>query len=551
MPLESGQILSHYRLVEQIGEGGMGVVWRAQDTKLDRDVAVKFLPEAFSEDPDRLARFEREAKLLASLNHPNIAAIHGLEDADGIRFLVLELIPGDTLAERVARGPLAVEEALRLGRQIAEALEVAHSNGVLHRDLKPANVKVTPDGTVKVLDFGLAKALGPELSDTEAANSPTRTMTAATRAGIIMGTAAYMAPEQIRNHRLDGRTDIFAFGIVLYELLTGRHPFQRTTAIETMAAILHDTVSTPAELPVGVCDLLMTLLIKDIDARPTSFTGVLTTLASLASVPLTFETPANGGKRTAFVGRDTEQTELQRLLAQVQGGRGALVLIGGEPGVGKTRLAEELLGHARQRGLRTLVGHCYEQEGAQPFIPFIEAFEQMARLLPTDRLREMLGDAAPEVARLVPELRQLLPDLPPPIELPPEQQRRYLFNNVQEFLGRVTQERSIVWLLDDLHWADESSLELLLHLVSHLDTLPILLLGTYRDVELEVGRPFERVLATMVRQRQAQRIALKRLSNDAVAELLAALAGQEVPDSSDWLVMIDFRDGNITNSMIP
>ncbi len=269
MPLEPGQILSHYRLVEQIGAGGMGVVWKAQDTKLDREVAVKFLPEAFSEDPDRLARFEREAKLLASLNHPNIAAIHGLEDAGDIRFLVLELIPGDTLAERVARGTLAVEEALRLGLQIAEALEVAHSNGVLHRDLKPANVKVTPDGTVKVLDFGLAKPFVADSSSASLSLSPTLT-SVGTRAGVILGTAAYMSPEQARGRPVDKRTDIWALGCVLFEMLSGRQVFGGETASDTIASILKsqpDWTQLPAATPPRVRELVQRCLEKDLRNR--------------------------------------------------------------------------------------------------------------------------------------------------------------------------------------------------------------------------------------------------------------------------------------------
>ena len=265
MPLETGQILSHYRLVEQIGQGGMGVVWRAQDTKLDRDVAVKFLPEAFSEDPDRLARFAREAKLLASLSHPNIGGIHGLEDADGVRFLVLELIPGDTLAERATRGPLAVEEALRFGRQIAEALEVAHSNGVLHRDLKPANVKVTPDGTVKVLDFGLAKPFTSDPSSSSVSLSPTLT-TAGTRAGVILGTAAYMSPEQARARAVDKRTDIWALGCVLFEMLSGRQVFGGETVSDTIASILKsqpDWALLPDVTPPRVRELIQRCLEKD------------------------------------------------------------------------------------------------------------------------------------------------------------------------------------------------------------------------------------------------------------------------------------------------
>ena len=193
MALDIGSRLGVFEVTGRLGEGGMGVVYRATDTSLNRDVALKVLPDAFADDPERLARFEREAKVLASLNHPNIAQIHGLEQSGDTRALVLELVEGPTLQDRIAKGPIPLDEALPIARQIAEALEAAHEQGIIHRDLKPANVKVKEDGTVKVLDFGLAKALQPELSDLDAANSPTMTMTAAaTKMGVIMGTAAYM-----------------------------------------------------------------------------------------------------------------------------------------------------------------------------------------------------------------------------------------------------------------------------------------------------------------------------------------------------------------------
>ena len=215
-----GTTISHYKVFEKIGQGGMGEVYRAEDTNLSREVAIKVLPEQFTQDPQRLARFERAAKLLASLNHPNIAAIHSFEHSDEIHFLVLELVEGDTLAERVAKGPLPVDEALEVCRQIAEGVEAAHEKGVIHRDLKPANVKVTPEGKVKILDFGLAKAFEGETPVTDISQSPTLTEEM-TRAGVILGTAAYMAPEQARGHAVDKRTDIWAFGCVLYEMLSG------------------------------------------------------------------------------------------------------------------------------------------------------------------------------------------------------------------------------------------------------------------------------------------------------------------------------------------
>ena len=215
MALGPGSKLGVYEVTAKIGAGGMGEVYRAHDTSLDRDVAIKVLPDAFATDPERLARFEREAKVLASLNHPNIAAIYGLEKSQDTRALILELVEGPTLQDRIAQGPIPLDEALPIARQIAEALEAAHEQGIIHRDLKPANVKVKDDGTVKVLDFGLAKALEPapgSAAAADAANSPTITGAPATKMGVILGTAAYMSPEQARGKSVDKRSDIWAFG---------------------------------------------------------------------------------------------------------------------------------------------------------------------------------------------------------------------------------------------------------------------------------------------------------------------------------------------------
>ena len=276
MTLEPGVRIGPYDVTGSLGKGGMGEVYRARDTKLDRDVALKVLPQAFTEDPDRLARFEREAKVLASLNHPNIAQIHGLEEsepstAEGkssgqgvMKALVLELVEGPTLADRIAQGPISVEEALPIAKQVAEALEAAHEAGVIHRDLKPANIKVKEDGTVKVLDFGLAKAL-----DTTPAGDPSQSPTltaAATQMGVIMGTAAYMSPEQSRGSAVDHRVDIWAFGVVLYEMLTGTRLFDGATVSDMLAAVLRADPhwdNLPADTPSAVRRLLRRCLTRE------------------------------------------------------------------------------------------------------------------------------------------------------------------------------------------------------------------------------------------------------------------------------------------------
>jgi len=264
--LSKGSLVAgKYRIIEEIGRGGMGIVYKAEDTTLARSVAIKVLPEVFTDDPERLARFEREAKLLASLNHPNIATIFGLEETNGERFLVMELVDGETLGERIRRGPLPLEQALKVCLQIAEGVEAAHERGIIHRDLKPANVKLTPDDKVKVLDFGLAKAFyeGGEASDPS--NSPTITEQM-TEAGVILGTAAYMSPEQAKGKPVDKRADIWAFGCILYECLTGKRAFPGDTATESMATILRgepDWDSLPADTPGYVRALLRRCLRKE------------------------------------------------------------------------------------------------------------------------------------------------------------------------------------------------------------------------------------------------------------------------------------------------
>jgi len=259
-----GKSLAHYVVTNEIGKGGMGEVYQATDTKLGRDVAIKVLPEEFARDADRVARFQREAKLLASLNHPNIAAIHGFEEVEGTHFLVMELIEGQTLADRIKAGPIPVEEALKFGLQIAEALEAAHEKGVIHRDLKPANIKVTPEGKVKVLDFGLAKAYAGDPENMDLSNSPTLS-NMATQQGVILGTAAYMSPEQAGGKAVDKRSDIWAFAVVLFEMLTGRSLFAGETVSQTLARVLErqpDFSILPANLHPKITDMLERCLEK-------------------------------------------------------------------------------------------------------------------------------------------------------------------------------------------------------------------------------------------------------------------------------------------------
>ena len=253
MSIAIGTKLGSHEITGVLGRGGMGEVYRARDTKLKRDVAIKILPEEFSLDPERIARFHREARAIAALNHANIAAIHELGETRTTKFLVLELVEGDTLAQRIQRGPLPLEEALNIARQIGEALEAAHEKGIIHRDLKPANIKITPQGKVKLLDFGLARIFEDESEDLDSSNSPT--LVSRTGGGVILGTAAYMSPEQARGQKADKQSDVWAFGCVLYEMLTGQQTFRGQTVTDILSSIIRsepDWSALPESTPVFV-----------------------------------------------------------------------------------------------------------------------------------------------------------------------------------------------------------------------------------------------------------------------------------------------------------
>ena len=524
-----GYTISRYKITEKLGEGGMGVVYKGEDTKLDRPVALKFLAPHLLRDEKARLRFEREAKAAARLDHPNICTVHEIDEAEGRTFIVMAFLEGRPLSAKIKEGPLDLSDALSVAIQTAEGLEAAHEKGITHRDIKPDNLMLMSGSRalVKIMDFGLAQLAGGSKFTGE---------------GTTLGTVAYMSPEQAGGAKTDSRTDIWSLGVVLYEMIAGQAPFRGDYYQVVVYSLMNEDpeplTAVRGDVPKELERIVDRCLAKQAGERYPKAEDLLADLVAIKG-QLESGTAPRGERvkaqpsqpRRAFVGRESETAELGKLLARAKSGRGSLVLIGGEPGVGKTRLCEEILADAGEQQLLVLSGHSYEGEGVQSFIPFVESLEAASRTVPRTNFRAALAEAAPEIAKLMPELRRTFPDIPEPIQLPAEQQQRYLFNGFREFILRLSRQTPIVWLLDDLHWAEESSLLLLQHLAQEIDSLPVLLLGTYRDVELEVGKPFEKALSQLVRQRLARRITLRRLPQASVGDLLESLAGRRPPDS--------------------
>jgi tetratricopeptide (TPR) repeat protein len=516
-----GDVLSdRYRLDEEIGRGGMGVVFRGWDSDLERSVAVKILG-AHHQVGDARERLFREARAAAALSHPHVVAVHDVGEHRHMPYLVMELIEGPSLKERK---PESLEESIEFATQLCGALEHAHQHGLVHRDLKPANVLLansSGDPSVKLVDLGLAVR---------------ERAVRITREGGITGTVAYMAPEQALGKEVDGRTDLYALGVMLYEFTTGRLPFDGDNPLSVLSQHLHAPVVPPrtyrANIPEHIEAAILRLLAKDPDDRFTTATevaAVLTQSPEAAAVP----TPAGvsaalgGLVRGRMVGRDTEINSLRRSWSETSLGRGGMVLVSGEPGSGKTRLARELIDYACITGGTVLSGGCYELEAATPYLPFIEALRSWVHQSTDDELREAAGDSGAELARLAPELESRIGPFPEGPTLSASEERLRLYDGVARCLFHLAGPSGLLLFIDDLQWADQASLSLLHYLVRLAGRERLLVLGCYRDTDLDRSHPLSEALDLWNRERAAVRVHLGRLGLEGTSAMLTVLLGDE------------------------
>jgi tetratricopeptide (TPR) repeat protein len=525
-----------YRVERFLGEGAHKRVFLARDTMLDRDVAFALIrADALGEG--RADRVRREAQAMGRLAaHPNVVAVYDAGEEAGAPYIVEEYLEGGTVAELLARDAgraLPVERAVRIAGDVCAALDHAHGHGVVHRDLKPSNIWLTADGTAKLGDFGLVAALRPSVSATVAK---------LTGEGMMVGTIAYMAPEQALGRPPQERADLYSLGAVLYELVTGGPPFVGDDALAIISQHLRTPPVAPVwhnrEVPRPLDALIVQLLAKDPAERPRSAAEVGEALEALATSvlrrPSLVEAGANPLDRLAggvHVGREREVDKLCEAADLALAGRGRLVLISGEPGIGKTRLAEQLTTYAHLRDALVLWGRCYEGDGAPAYWPWMQVVRAYSVDHDPAALGATMGAGAADIAEIVSEVRRRLPDLEPPPAVGAEQARFRLFDSVTTFLVNASRREPLVVVLDDLHCADRPSLALLEFLAPQLGDARLLVVGMYRDTALQVEHPLTHTLGELARFRAPQRIALRGFTRAQVARYVSLTAGVEPDDA--------------------
>ena len=526
-PVIDGQTISHYQVLARLGGGGMGVVYQARDLRLGRDVAVKFVNEELTQDRTAVDRFEREARAVSRLNHPHIVTIHEIGESEFGRFIVMELVKGRTLRD-LAAGGVAWATVVDVGRQIAKALAAAHVAGIVHRDVKPENVMVRDDGFVKVLDFGLARLLPGALS-------ADATVTGGTEAGTVLGTLRYMAPEQARGEAADGAADVFALGLVLYELTTGRHPFEGDTPIGVLGAIVNDSVLAPSRLTPGIPAtleaVLLQMLQKDPRKRPTAVDvdALLTQLTTTAPVARA-STPPVAPTHTN-VGREKEGRALRDGFDSAAAGHGLLLCVAGEPGIGKSTLVEGVLADIEAEGVaRVARGRCSERlAGTEAYLPWLEALEDLVRGVGGAEMARLMKLLAPSwYAQVAPT--DASHEASPGGARAASQER--VKREVTTFLQEAARTRPLVLFLDDVHWSDVSTVDLLAYLGPRLSSMRLLIVATYRPSDLALGQhPFGPVKLDLQSRRVCREIVLGFLSYEEVgAYLQRECPGHRLPE---------------------
>ncbi|MDP9236076.1 MAG: protein kinase [Chloroflexota bacterium] len=531
VPAERCFASGRYVVRRVLPEGGQKTVYLVHDAALDRECALALI-KTDALEPEELERLRREAQAMARLDHPNIVAVYDIGEEDGRPFFVCQYITGGDLRGtlRAAGGPLPMEHTLAIAEDLCRALAHAHEHGIVHRDVKPANIWLTGEGTAKLGDFGLATAAD---------------RTRLTLTGAVVGTAAYMAPEQALGQPADARSDLYAVGCVLYEMLTGRPPFLGDDVLAVISQHVNTAPVAPSwhnpQVPKPLEALVLRLLAKSPDERPASAQNVATELRRIrdrSTVDVAPEPPrpAGGDLRGLewgrFVGRREEMDQLKEALEEMLSGRGSLAMVVGEPGIGKTRLAEEFGVYAALRGARVLAGHCYEGESSIPYRPLVEALRPYARSRPDDEVRSQMDAGAPEIATLLSEIRQRFPDIAPAPPLEAEAERLRLFESVTQFVRNAAAASPLVLQLDDLHWADKPSLLLLQYLMRSIGGDRVLIVGAYRDVELDRTHPLAEAMATLRRTPHYRRVLLRGLPEDDVLAMISTVEGSEATSAA-------------------
>ena len=514
-----------YEVKRFLGEGGKKKVWLAHDNDLDRQVAIGIIKTEGLDEASR-TRITREAQAMGRLgDHPHVMPIYDVGQEDGQTYMVQPYMPGDveiTIAE-AADQRLSLEKAVEIARQVCLGLEFAHSKGIIHRDLKPGNVLLTEDGTAKIGDFGLAVDID---------------RSRLTQEGTMVGTFSYMPPEQAMGGEVTPQADLYSLGAMLYEMVTGSPPFVGDDSVAIIGQHLNTAPVAPTwhnpEVPLGLEALILRLLEKDPKSRPGSAAEVREAMESIDLSPrdATAEEAAPAGPdpayRKAFVGREAEIQQLHKAFDNAMSGNGSLVMVVGEPGIGKTTLCEQIATYVTLRGGTTLVGHCNEEGSLSlPYLAFVESMRSYVLTREPDDLKKDLGSGASEVARIVSEIREKV-HVEPREPGEPEEDRYRLMHAVTTFLRNAATVQPLLIVLEDLHDADRGTLDMLTHVSRNLTGARVIIVATYRDVEVDRAHPLSGALAELRRVKSFDRIGLRGLTADEVQRMMTSIAGRDV-----------------------